>query len=173
LKKDTRNPDLQKAEVQSLDNLLRSIYHQALECLDEIPENIRKICTTPANRPPFPTVQSLYSAFMALPTSLSTMFVVLDALDEADETVQDRIIKKIQELPFPDTRLLCTSRLLDRFKDIFKGEPFTEIKATDEDIALFVNTKIQGSNRVRKLLEGDDQLQQDIVSEIQDKAKGM
>ena len=116
---------------------------------------------------------SLSSVFKALSSTLSTIFIVLDALDEANEIVQDHIVQKIQELPFPDIRLFCTSRPLDQIQNTFKGLPWTEIKASDDDITTFVNSQIEGSSRVLKLVKSDEEFRLEIASEIIEKAEGM
>lgn len=166
--------DYQKQDNEDLDNLERSIYQQALEYLDAIPDDIRKIYTSARiKHPPLPNVSELHSAFMSFPNSLSTIFVVLDALDEASETVQDHIVRRISDLPFTDIRLFCTSRPFSKFEDTFQKLPQIEIKATDADITTFVKAQIQGRSRLLKLVKSDEELQQEIVEEIIDKAQGM
>ena len=88
--------DYAKKDIQSTDNLERSIYHQAFEWMHEIPSDIRKIYPSAHPKPPpSPSVKSLSSVFKALSSTLSTIFIVPDALDQANEIVQDHIFQKI------------------------------------------------------------------------------
>ena len=118
-------------------------------------------------------MSQLRSAFESSATSLSTVFVVLDALDEAGERVQDHIVREISELPFPDVRLFCTSRPFPRFDELFHDSPKIEIRATDEDIRAFVKAQIEERSRLHKLVKKDQKLQEDIVAKIIEKAEGM
>ncbi|KAF1999321.1 hypothetical protein P154DRAFT_493768 [Amniculicola lignicola CBS 123094] len=166
--------DYAKKESQSADNLVRSIYQQALEWMEEIPSNLREMYQKSYSKPPpLPSMKDISAAFATSSGNLSTLFIVLDALDEASETVQDSIVRRIQELPFLDIRLFCTSRPLTRFHDVCKGSPQIEIKASEKDIATFVNSQIEASARVLKLMKDAEGLRQEIVLGITDKAKGM
>jgi ankyrin repeat protein len=105
--------------------------------------------------------------------SLPTVFVVLDALDEAGERVQDHIVREISELPIPDVRLFCTSRPFSRFDELFRDSPKIEIRAMDEDIRTFVKAQIEERSRLHKLVRTDEKLQEDIMAKIIEMAEGM
>ena len=131
--------DYQKQEEQDLDNLIRSVYRQIIECLPKIPESARSLYESERRQPRPPVdVTQLISAFQTTISCSRTVFVVLDALDEASEKVQDSIVNKICHLPFPDVRLFCTSRPSLKFDEYFQDFLQLEIRATDHDLKAFI-----------------------------------
>lgn len=104
---------------------------------------------------------------------MSTVLVVLDGLDEAQEHVQDHLIDALLHLPFADLRVLCTSRELLKFEKKFQDCLQVEIRARDCDIETYTNAQIEQSDRLHTLLGADESLRQDILRTVIKKAAGM
>ncbi|KAJ0323552.1 hypothetical protein Brms1b_001432 [Colletotrichum noveboracense] len=96
---------------------------------------------------------------------------VLDALDEANEKVQDLIVDRISNLPFQDVRLFCTSRSLPKFKHMFATTDEIEIAAFD-DISIFVRKQVSLQSRLRTIIGTDSGLEKSIVDKVTKEANG-
>jgi hypothetical protein len=104
---------------------------------------------------------------------IPTIVVVVDALDEAQEAVQDHLIEKISALPFPDIRIFCMSRQLSKFSALFAGSCQIEIRATDSDLQTYVEGQIQGKKRLSALVGDGASLRDEIKRAIIEKSDGM
>jgi len=139
-----------------------------------IPFQVRDLYKNiPAKKKLPPELRELYSAVEDKTIKWPTVFVILDALDESGERVQDQISDRIKALPFPDVRFLCTSRPFSKFHSLFCESPKVEIRATDDDITKFVDGRIEESKLLSKLLKPDLTLRKDIAAKIIKKADGM
>ncbi|KAH9240517.1 hypothetical protein K456DRAFT_1719773 [Colletotrichum gloeosporioides 23] len=118
-----------------------------------------------------PSLEKLRSAVRLTSAMSRTLFVVLDALDEANEKVQDLIVDRISNLPFQDVRLFCTSRSLPKFKHMFATTDEIEIAAFD-DISIFVRKQVSLQSRLRTIIGTDSGLEKSIVDKVTKEANG-
>lgn len=109
----------------------------------------------------------------AVATLFTTVFIVIDALDEHGENSQQTIIRKVLGLSFPDCRLFVTSRWLPRIQALFRDYPEIPIKAKSEDIETLIQTRIPDMDRLSKQVEKHPKLKAEIVDHISRKADGM
>jgi hypothetical protein len=94
------------------------------------------------------------------------VFVVLDALDEGQQIVQDNLVPKVLTLPFQDIRLICMSRPLPQFKQLFDGTETIAITANEDDLSLFINKRIEKSQRLKLHIKKAPSLEKDIVDKV-------
>ncbi|KAJ0284625.1 hypothetical protein COL940_003946 [Colletotrichum noveboracense] len=155
---------------QTLDELERSIFHQASVDYLTFPEELRQLHRD-TRRGFSPSLEKLRSAVRLTSAMSRTLFVVLDALDEANEKVQDLIVDRISNLPFQDVRLFCTSRSLPKFKHMFATTDEIEIAAFD-DISIFVRKQVSLQSRLRTIIGTDSGLEKSIVDKVTKEANG-
>ncbi|KAF5508777.1 hypothetical protein CGCF413_v002344 [Colletotrichum fructicola] len=153
--------DHQLQADQTLDELERSIFHQASVDYLTFPEELRQLHRD-TRRGFSPSLEKLRSAVRLTSAMSRTLFVVLDVLDEANEKVQDLIVDRISNLPFQDVRLFCTSRSLPKFKHMFATTDEIEIAAFD-DISIFVRKQVSLQSRLRTIIGTDSGLEKSIV----------
>lgn len=72
-----------------------------------------------------------------------------------------------------NNRLLITSRTSTNFESFFKDVARIDITARDEDVRLYLETKIPKHSRLAKHIQADPKLQNDIITSIAQSAQGM
>jgi ankyrin repeat domain-containing protein 50 len=104
---------------------------------------------------------------------LSKIFVVVDALDECASQSTDKFLKELQHIG-PKLHLMITSRpSIMGVTDYFKDAVQLEIRAHNEDIATYLTERLQEESRLKRYIEKDPSLSDDIINTILDKAEGM
>ncbi|KAF3801944.1 hypothetical protein GCG54_00015166 [Colletotrichum gloeosporioides] len=158
--------------IQTLDEVERSIFHQILDGMPRLPQEIYDLHQK--TKDGFsPLLSDLHGIFRSSSIEIGTIFVVLDALDEATEDVQNGLIARISRLPFADVRLLCISRPSTKLERKFQSHPHIQIRASDADITTFVRHRISDSPRLHDVVGQDEALKQTIATEVSASADGM
>jgi hypothetical protein len=107
--------------------------------------------------------------------TLSTIFVVIDALDECKENSgsRDHLLRELNKLQ-PKLRLLVTSRphIID-VAEHFPEAAQLSIHAKEEDIRKYLNRKISTHARFRCQMGADHAFQNLVMDTIIQNAKGM
>jgi hypothetical protein len=167
--------DHQISQQQSLGALMQSVLRQVLEASAPLSEEIHALYKglPKAEQQVPPTQEILRRLFSLSITKLSGVIIILDALDEGNEDVQERIIGEMRSLPFSNIQIFCTSRNLSNFEKLFQGSKWIEISATDSDIATFVQAQLRKRSRLAKLISANHSLEDEIKEKIIEKAKGM
>jgi hypothetical protein len=110
-------------------------------------------------------LQSLFRAF-------SKVFIVVDALDECSKNDRDTLLSSLQ-IQQPDLRVLLTSRPdVTNIGGVFPETVRVEMTATDDDIKLYLDGRIERDSRLRLLVQ-DSTLHDTITKEIIANSKGM
>jgi hypothetical protein len=73
----------------------------------------------------------------------------------------------------PKVRLLVTSRHIPDIERKFKGGAGLEIRASDEDIKRYLESRIESQNPLAGYVKTDPTLRSDILTTIIEKAHGM
>ena len=104
---------------------------------------------------------------------LSKVFIVVDALDECNEIGRHALLFELKKL-LPTAHLLFTSRpyIVD-FAQYFDHFSLLEVRASDHDIKVYVGERIANNNRLKRLVQNDDVLRNDIIEVILSNVKGM
>lgn len=139
-----------------------------------LPEEIQSLYRKHVQKRTRPTVKQLSEVFKKLLSSCSNIFIVIDALDEcapSDELALE-LIQTIKDLG-NNIHLLITSRTSTNFESWFEDAARIDIAAQDQDVRLFLKTKIPEQSRLAKHVRADPKLQDDIVRNIAESARGM
>lgn len=104
----------------------------------------------------------------------SNVFIVVDALDECSEHdgVRDTFLAQLRSL-LPNVRLLVTSRHIASLDQAFDASTRLEIRANDEDVATYLQLRIEEQALLRSHIKADPNLKDTIIDTIIDKANGM
>ncbi|KAF6801238.1 ankyrin [Colletotrichum sojae] len=156
--------------------LISSILEQALRrtCLTSVPEEIKSLYTLHTRKGTSPTLNQLSDVFNKLFSQCSNIFIVIDALDECSPTddLAIEVVNVVQALA-NNVRLLITSRTLTNFESAFREVARIDIAAQDQDVRLYLETKIPERSRLAKHIRADPKLQDDIIGSITESAQGM
>ncbi|KAJ0106842.1 ankyrin [Diaporthe amygdali] len=168
--------DYNQRESQTQLEMVSSLLEQVLRQMSRssLPEEVQSLYRKHVQKRTRPTVKQLSEVFKKLLSSRSNIFIVIDALDEcapSDELALE-LIQTIKDLG-NNIRLLITSRTSTNFESWFEDAPRIDIAAQDQDVRLFLETKIPEQSRLAKHIRADPKLQDDIVRNIAESARGM
>ncbi|TFK19426.1 hypothetical protein FA15DRAFT_708991 [Coprinopsis marcescibilis] len=96
-------------------------------------------------------------------------FYILDGLDEAASDIQVDLLEILTSLP---VHFFITSRPLDSLKDLVPNARFLTMIASNSDIALLVDQKINRMSVLRNLMK-NAKLKAEVVATISSKSSGM
>lgn len=159
--------DYNNSTVQTLDNVIRALLKQLLCRLDLIPHDLEGFYDDCNRYSIKPDVSALTYYLISISNHFSSVFVMLDALDEcATENYAD-IINLIRKLRESGLKILCTSRINVPNVRCQLGQPtLVEIKAHEDDVRNYL------AIRLSKEWQYDDEFKQKISDTLAEKAAG-
>ena len=121
-----------------------------------------------------PSVHELSSPLRTLTNGFSKTLVVIDALDECPEreAIREGFISELLAFQ-PQLQLLVTSRDIPMISSQLEGAEKIEIQASDEDIRIYLQERMDNSSRMKKYFAKDPSLKDRIVETVTSKAGGM
>jgi hypothetical protein len=121
-----------------------------------------------------PTLNELSKLLQLEVRRISEVFIVIDALDECPESngTRDSFVAEIRKLQ-PTTHLLITSRHISTIEREFEKAAQVEIRASDKDVRIYLEGRIESEGRLVRLVKADAALQATIANTIVENAKGM
>ncbi|KID69235.1 Ankyrin repeat-containing domain protein, partial [Metarhizium hybridum] len=150
---------------QTLEHLLSSLLKQLLKQQTTLPNCVTELYESHQRRTTRPSIDDIVELLQSSTATLSRIFVIVDALDEC-QTTEGCQMDFISELfTFKDgvkANLFATSRHIDRIQRKFSRCISLEIKATDEDIRMY----LKGQRRRFSQDMVSDELQARIESKV-------
>jgi hypothetical protein len=183
LQKTMTSPDIGLAYIycnykeqasQTLVNFLGSIVQQLIRRRKGIPDDVFSMYKFHKAQGTRPTRAEYSKMLRSVSTTFSQVYVVIDALDECDEssgTRRDLISEFTNDAA--NWQLLCTSRVLGDIEQIFAKSSRLEIRASDEDVQIYLEQSMKSEDRLGDFCKKDPTLQNAIVQNISKNAKGM
>jgi hypothetical protein len=169
--------DYEDRENQTLENMFLSVIHQMVEQLPAIPQEICQIYQRGSHRDSrnqiIPSIRNLLLALQHHLKHIRTVFIVLDALDEGTQQVQDQLVAKIRKLYVQDLRLICMSRPLPKLKGLFQEAESIPISARAEDLSLFIKNRIHRVQSLKMHIAKAESLEREILESVVRMADGM
>ena len=159
---------------QKINQVLRSLLRQLTQLLPSLPNEILELRTNHKDSQTQPTTRELSNLLRSVARLYPHVFIVLDALDECDTESGNRktFLSSIAELQDSShVRLFATSRP-DEMEGFFDGKPWLEIRASDEDIRVFLEARIESLSGFISLRKNED-LRAEIKRKIAEAASGM
>jgi len=154
-------------------DILGSLIKHLVQRRARVPEEIHHLYNRHLQRETRPTFTELSEQLKTESRKFSTVFIVLDALDECSESQQTRakvlsILRELQTL-----RLIVTGRphILD-MTQTFEEAVRLDIRARDSDIEKYIDGQIEMETNLKKYKQ-DDNLRKTIKDTIVSKANGM
>jgi hypothetical protein len=118
------------------------------------------------------TNRQLLQFLSAIALAYERVFIVLDGLDEAEESDGQQLLDGLSSLP-SNMHSLIMSRPLMLFEYLVPGAEFLDIQAQNEDIERFVETRIDEIPTLRAVLRGEDAAKDQLCAAIKEKSSGM
>ena len=159
---------------QTIVNLIASLLQQLAQRNLAISENIMALYYRHIKKQTRPTLDELSKLLQSEARRFSKVFVLIDALDEClgSNGTRDSFIGEIRKLQL-NTHLLVTSRPVLTIEREFEEAARLEIRASDEDVRRYLDSRINSEGRLLRLVKSDSVLQAAITDTIVENAKGM
>lgn len=161
-------------EEQTCGSLVASLLQQLAQNRGTISNDVASLYRSHTRQQTRPTLQEYSKLLQSEICYFSTSFIVVDALDECSEIngTRSRFLAEIRKLP-SNVRLLITSRYISAIESEFERTTCVEIRASDEDVARYIQGRIQREPRLARHIRADPGLQKTIIDNIVQRAKGM
>ncbi|OBT88430.1 hypothetical protein VE02_03298 [Pseudogymnoascus sp. 03VT05] len=153
--------------------LLSAILKQQVQAQPSAPEAANALYKLHSDRGTMATLDEISNILKVTLKSFSTVYVVVDALDECSDEHKTplRLLERLRDLQNDrDIRLMITSRFIPEIQEEFKSAPKLEVRANPEDVAKFVKGKIL---RLHRCVQRDDELKREVEERIVEAVDGM
>lgn len=157
----------QRRDDQTSDSLLCSLLKQLAEQLPSLPPEVRNLYEEHRTRRTRPLCEDILTALHSVATQYSRVYIIVDALDECQEAnnCRTRFISGISRLQATcGANVFATSRPNGRIEQSFHQAANLEIRATDNDLALYMFDRIT--------LQESDILNPDLTERITNEVIG-
>ncbi|KAI9783788.1 MAG: hypothetical protein M1839_003124 [Geoglossum umbratile] len=162
-----------KEEIsQTTGNLISSLLQQLVESRPAIPEEVKSLYKHYKGGSTRPTIDECSRLLCLEVDKFSTVYIVIDALDECRGDRWRDVLDRVRELP-PNVKLLVTSRHIPTIERYFEKQKRLEIQASDEDIKEYLHFRIARNYRLACHVKKDSTLPEKITTVIVKKADGM
>jgi Cdc6-like AAA superfamily ATPase len=158
---------------QTAPDLVAAIIKQLVQDRPSIAQSLSGLYQQHLVKKTRPTLEDLSTVLKSVVTNYSTVYVVLDALDECPEQNRTRsqllgILRDLQQRT--GLRLMATSRHIPDIAEEFENSPLIEVRASDLDLKRFVMGNV---NRFAKFVRLSSDLQELVQNKIVETADGM
>src|SRR3984957_2262191 len=153
---------------QTVPNLVASLLRQIVQGRRAISDDVKSFFERHRRETSRPTLDQLTNVLISEIQTHSKVFIVVDALDECreDDATRARLLKVLRSLPRQVNLMVSSRNLLSIGRD-FEGAKRLHIRAKDDDMKLYIESRIALGPRHLK------NLQEAIVHKIVENAKGM
>jgi ankyrin repeat protein len=156
---------------QNTTSLLASILKQLVQARPSIAEPVTRLYNDLNQARP--SLEEIHSALQSILTNYSSVYIVVDALDECQEKdgTRSQLLVKLRDLQRKaDMRLMITSRFIPDIENEFRLALRLEVRANDADVKRFVMGQI---SRLPKCVQRDKELQRIVQDKIAGAVDGM
>jgi hypothetical protein len=162
-------------EDQAFDSLLGSLLQQLVQRQSHVSDVVRNLYKSHVDKETRPSIGEYSRCLQSEIGKLSKKIVVIDALDECplENKTRQKFLSGLQKL-LPQLHLLITSRThIEDLQRTFKDAGRLEIRASDEDIEIYLQERIEEEIKLKRFIEKDPSLQGAIISTIVESVNGM
>ncbi|KAF2809675.1 uncharacterized protein BDZ99DRAFT_33975 [Mytilinidion resinicola] len=160
-------------EEQDVSRMLAAILKQLVQARPSLVGPVERLHKQHANRGTRPSPDEVFSALQDVLAHYSTIHIVVDALDECQDSDGTRcqFLAKLRDLQaVRDVRLMATSRFIPEITDGFNEALRLEVQASREDVKRFVAGQ---SYRLPRCIQHDPALQEIVQEKIVEAVDGM
>ena len=157
---------------QKPNDLISSLTRQLVEQEGSVSGDLVSLYQRHAMPGTRPSGSELQKLLVSTASMFSSLFIVIDALDECSETSRSALGSNLHSI-LPNANLFYTSRRLSDIERMFKGYPRLEIRASDSDVQRYISDRIPHETRLARHIEADSSLKEVISDVIVRKSDGM
>ncbi|KAL8910597.1 MAG: hypothetical protein Q9171_004136 [Xanthocarpia ochracea] len=152
---------------QTFQNLISSLTRQLIYHSRTIPRKLRRLYQCSSDKQIRPSRQELLDLLTTVGSKFSSLYIVIDALDECDDTeeIRSSLVSTLCEA-LPRASFLVTSRHVPDIEMQFENCPRLQIKATEEDIRRYVSDQILRKPNLKKHIKADPNLRELMIETI-------
>jgi hypothetical protein len=157
---------------QNTTSLLAAILKQLVRARPSIAEPVTRLYDRHADQTRL-SLKEILSALQSILTNYSSVYIVVDALDECQEEdgTRRQLLAKLRDLQRKaDMRLMVTSRFIPDIENEFRLALKLEVRASDEDVKRFVISQMY---RLPKCIQHDTELRRFVQDKIVEAVDGM
>lgn len=159
--------DYKDENSQATDNIVRNLFKQMLSHVNLIPPKLEELYDESLKRCRVPDVSIFTQQFISASSTFTSIFVLLDALDECVKENFLPLIRLVNQLREAGIKILCTSRIDTPLVQTQLGQPkVVEIKAEKTDIENYLSIRLK-----QDWIYGDESKQK-ILNSLADAAMG-
>ncbi|OAL24496.1 hypothetical protein AYO22_05285 [Fonsecaea multimorphosa] len=162
-------------EIQTAQNLIGSLLKQAVQHRPSaLPADVLSLYNKFLEKKTGPRLDELSRLLAQEVNTYSQVFVVIDALDECPEgnNTRGELLTEIQKLP-SNARILITSRYSPKIDEGFENVPHIEIRATNQDVELYVKGRIEKERSLAAHVLRDRPLTEEVIETVVERSRGM
>lgn len=161
-------------EQQTVNNLVSSLIRQLIDQIHLVPEDLSSLYQRHARNGTRPSRLQLHELLISTASHFSTLFLVIDALDECTESDGTRsVLASDLRKMLPHARFLFTSRRYNDIERLFDDCLQLEIRASNDDIRRYITSQIICEPRLAKHIQADESLLELIMESIIRRSDGM
>ena len=160
-------------EEQEASRMLAAVVKQLVQARASAAEPVERLHKRHAGRGTKPSLEEVFGALREVVAKHSTVYVVIDALDECQDRSGTRrqFLARLRDLQAEhDVRVMTTSRFLPEIEAEFRTAVRLEVQASDEDVKRFVAGQM---HRLPNCIRRDPVLQQMVEERIPETVDGM
>jgi hypothetical protein len=160
-------------EEQDASRMLAAILKQLVQARQSLVEPVERLHKQHANRGTRPSPDEVFSALQGVLAHYSTVYIVVDALDECQDSdgTRRQFLARLRDLQAGrDVRLMATSRSIPEIVDAFNEAPQLEVQASREDVKRFVAGQLY---RLPRCIQREPALQEIVQEKIVEAVDGM
>lgn len=165
--------DFRRKDQQKPEDLIANLLKQLAQGRPFLPQNVKSLYDNHKGKRTRPSLGSISKTLQSVAATYSKVFIIVDALDECQETGGYRAIflSELFNLQAEcKVNLFATSRFAPEIAGCFKDSISLEIRASEQDVRRYVDSRIsQLPSFVRNSLD----LQEEIKAAIADAVDGM
>ncbi|KAH7078139.1 hypothetical protein BKA63DRAFT_489625 [Paraphoma chrysanthemicola] len=165
--------NFQRQGEQNVDNLLLNLVKQLAEGHSSLPESVKSLYNQHKTRQTRPSLEEASKVLQSVAAVYSTIFLVVDALDECQAS-DGRRARFLSELSNFQSRyranIFATSRLLPDIINHFKPSISLEVRASQKDVARYLQGHI---GQLPSFVHQNQELQEEIIKGISEAVDGM
>lgn len=158
---------------QNTTSLLSAILKQLVQAKPSVAKAANILYERHSNHGTRPSLDEIFAALKTTVMSFSTVYVIIDALDECTDRngTRSQFLGKLRDLQQElDVRLMVTSRDSADIVNQFKSSLTLEIRASPVDVKRYVRGQI---HRLTRCVQRDEELQEEVEDKIVEAVDGM
>jgi hypothetical protein len=160
-----------KAQLEQTSTaLLAAVLKQLVQSRPDIASPVIQIYENEGTQP---SLDEILGALRSVCLAYSTVYIVVDALDECTNRggTRSRLMDQLHQLQAKtNIRSMFTSRFIPEVAEKFQSEPMLEVRASDQDVRRYVAGQLQ---HLPLCVQRNDKLACDVQDKIAEAVDGM